>query len=161
MTFFWLKNTSACRLRIHSFLNIYLQFIRSCREFCSVPVVAQCCKCTLCTNYNVLWMNELCCQPSRLILCLEMFYDHLSLFSFINNLTISIHSTTNKLRQIFTLSGMTRNPLLYAQIIDLLRFCDVLVTRPLYNLYAHALKLPGHTGSTEKSWLRNGNDRRS
>lgn len=41
---------------------------------------------------------------------------------------------------------MTRN-----QIIDLvLIFYDVLVTRPLYNLYAHAFELPGHTSSAEK-----------
>lgn len=65
----------------------------------------------------------------------------------------------NKLRHIYP-SGDDTQPLLYSQIIDLvLIFYDVLVTRPLYNLYAHAFELPGHTSSTEKkSWLRIGKD---
>lgn len=56
----------------------------------------------------------------------------------------------NKLRHIYP-SGDDTQPLLYSQIIDLvLIFYDVLVTRPLYNLYAHAFELPGHTSSAEK-----------
>lgn len=72
---------------------------------------------------------------------------------------IKFNSSQNKLRHIYSSRDDTQ-PLLYSQIIDLvLIFYDVLVTRPLYNLYAHAFEIArSHKQCWKKSWLRIGKD---